>query len=307
MTKRHLLFAFLMALIAYYWWHEAKPPEPLQSDKHPSHSQPSALAKTPREESHPLQKTAEASPQNHHQKSQLLKSLKATTLKTSPDAVPFQNYKGMAIAYGDVLLGNLQENITSGFTYPPEINLWPSAVIPYHIQPNVPNPSRIQQALRYLSDKTILQFIPYEDGIVDAIVFEPTDENCFSYVGRISGTQPIFISSGCHWYHIVHEILHAIGFIHEHSRPDRDQFITIQWDNIPESYRSQFEIMPDSLIRDWLRYDYDSQSIMHYSSQIFAQRDDAYSLLRKDGSKVPETHELSAMDIQKINDLFNGR
>jgi hypothetical protein len=31
---------------------------------------------------------------------------------------------------------------------------------------------------------------------------------------------------------ILHEIMHILGFSHEHVREDRDQYITVMWDNI---------------------------------------------------------------------------
>ena len=37
----------------------------------------------------------------------------------------------------------------------------------------------------------------------------------------------------------VHEIMHALGFEHEHMRPDRDQYIEIVWDNIRPNNRIQ--------------------------------------------------------------------
>ena len=225
----------------------------------------------------------------------------------SRDAVPFINHHGMAVAYGDVLIGALNDNISKGYAKSPDVNYWPNSTIHYHIQPNIQNPERILKAFNYLSEKTVLNFIPYEDGIMDAIVFEPTDKNCLSYIGRITGTQPIFISPECEWYHIVHEILHAVGLIHEHSRPDRNRYITIDWSNIPEIYHSQFEILPETLVRDWLKYDYDIHSIMHYGSQILKEEHKGTSLHLINGGDIPEPTELSIIDIQKINDLFQGR
>jgi len=31
---------------------------------------------------------------------------------------------------------------------------------------------------------------------------------------------------------VMHEVLHTLGFFHEHNRPDRDNFVTIHFDNI---------------------------------------------------------------------------
>lgn len=31
---------------------------------------------------------------------------------------------------------------------------------------------------------------------------------------------------------ITHEVMHILGFSHEHTRPDRDRYVTILWDNI---------------------------------------------------------------------------
>lgn len=36
---------------------------------------------------------------------------------------------------------------------------------------------------------------------------------------------------------ITHEVMHILGFSHEHTRPDRDRYVTVLWDNIkPGNY-----------------------------------------------------------------------
>lgn len=58
--------------------------------------------------------------------------------------------------------------------------------------------------------------------------------SCCSYVGRRGGgPQAISIGKNCDKFGIVvHELGHVIGFWHEHTRPDRDEHVSIVRDNI---------------------------------------------------------------------------
>ena len=58
--------------------------------------------------------------------------------------------------------------------------------------------------------------------------------SCCSFVGkRGNGPQAISIGKNCDKFGIVvHELGHAVGFWHEHTRPDRDDWVTIIRENI---------------------------------------------------------------------------
>jgi len=57
---------------------------------------------------------------------------------------------------------------------------------------------------------------------------------CYSFVGRRTGGQTVSLDrDGCISLNIVqHELLHTLGFHHEHNRSDRDNHVQIIFKNI---------------------------------------------------------------------------
>ena len=77
---------------------------------------------------------------------------------------------------------------------------------------------------------------------------------------------------------IFHELFHVLGFLHEHQRVDRNNYVTINWQNIPYNYNSQFVTLSKS--KD-LGMPYDATSITHYTSDQAANPIGESSIISK--------------------------
>ena len=93
-----------------------------------------------------------------------------------------------------------------------------------------------------------------------------------SYVGRHGGEQIVTIADRCSSSgHAIHELGHALGMWHEHSRPDRDNYIEIINRNLEFSqYEIYFRKTSLELFKSVPDVGYDIQSVMHYSPYAFA-------------------------------------
>lgn len=82
------------------------------------------------------------------------------------------------------------------------------------------------------------------------------------------GSNIIGLSTNCFLPGIIaHEILHALGFVHEQSRTDRDEHVIINEENIVENGYAQKAYT--KLQTDSLGTPYDFGSIMHYQQRTF--------------------------------------
>ncbi|XP_022710213.1 zinc metalloproteinase nas-6-like, partial [Varroa jacobsoni] len=66
---------------------------------------------------------------------------------------------------------------------------------------------------------------------------------CFNSVGRKGGEQILSLGSGCDRFEVVvHELIHALGFDHDHTRSYRDSCMFFLKKKSKTKFRSQYKI-----------------------------------------------------------------
>jgi len=153
---------------------------------------------------------------------------------------------------------------------------WPKAVIPYTIDRVFGDRGRnvIYGAMKEWQEKTCIRFEPAGSagtknlGHRDNIRFV-NGRGCFSMIGWVRGGHQVSLSlNGCVWHSTaLHEIGHTIGLHHEQCRPDRDNALVIQLQNVERNMRFNFD-KKRGTSNFGMPYDY--CSIMHYGPYAFS-------------------------------------
>ncbi|XP_031179627.1 high choriolytic enzyme 1-like isoform X1 [Sander lucioperca] len=126
---------------------------------------------------------------------------------------------------------------------------------------------------------------------------------CWSYVGRQGGVQPVsLLRKGCLYTNTVqHEVLHALGFHHEHVRSDRDSYVSILTANIQPGFVSNFV----KVATNNLGTPYDFNSVMQYSKYSFSKNGLPTITAKGNPNLVfGNAPQISVNDVARVNKLY---
>ncbi|XP_041429866.1 embryonic protein UVS.2-like [Xenopus laevis] len=186
--------------------------------------------------------------------------------------------------------------------------LWPKSVdgtviVPYNFSFNYSanQLALFKSAMQEYESLTCVRFVPRTKEVAYLNII--SGNGCSSFLGRLGNAQTVELASyGCMYMGIIqHELNHALGFYHEQSRSDRDDYVTIITENIIPGYANNFNKYNSKNLG--LEYDY--SSVMHYAGDAFSKNGNRTIVPKPDPSvPIGQRNGLSILDVSKINRLY---
>ncbi|XP_052863721.1 zinc metalloproteinase nas-4-like [Anopheles cruzii] len=186
---------------------------------------------------------------------------------------------------------------------------WPNAMVPVVITGSfdAAGVKLINDAINQFHAKTCIRF-KARTTEKDYVSIESSSSGCWSSVGRIGGKQTVNLQiPGCTSLvgTAMHELMHAVGFLHEQSREDRDSYVTIQLDNVQTGTASNFDKAQAGSTNNFgVQYDYGS--VMHYSATAFSKNGKPTIVAKQTFTgTMGQRDGFSAKDLTKLKLMYN--
>ncbi len=221
--------------------------------------------------------------------------------------VTYDKVDGLNIFEGDIVLsedqiGAIGGSVTAGSGITSATKKWPGKVVYYTYGASATSStiSKFQTAMDHWTLKTGITFVARTNQADYIEVIQGS--GCYSSIGRVGGKQQLSIGSSCSSGNAIHEIGHAIGMFHEHTRLDRDSYVIINTGNIESGYAHNFNKHAVSGTFDNGVLDFGS--IMMYGSYSFSSNGNP-TITRLNGTtfNVQRT-SLSTNDITAVTVMY---
>nr|CAD7401840.1 unnamed protein product [Timema poppensis] len=184
--------------------------------------------------------------------------------------------------------------------------------LPYEIVSNqftVDQIAAIHRGIEEFHQRTCIRLRPRTASDRDYVRVQGLNSGCWSMVGRRGRVQDLNLQpgvpgSGCFRHGtIVHEFLHALGFYHEQSSSDRDDYVTIVWANIQAGTENNFAKHSASTVTNYgIGYDYDS--VLHYGPFAFSINGEMTIVPHDPTAVLGQRVAMSEKDVLKLNTMY---
>lgn len=189
--------------------------------------------------------------------------------------------------------------------------LWPkvngTVAVPYVLDASLTAGARtaFKNAVTQFTSKTCVRLVPRTTE-ANYLNVSNTAQGCYSYVGNIKkGAQVLSLGTGCEFTGTaVHQLMHALGFYDEQQRPDRDQYVTINMQNVVSGATSDFSVCTNCTT---LNLPYDYTSIMQMGAKAYSANGQPTLVAKKAGVTLVDPSAkpgLTALDVKKILALY---
>ncbi|UCA62081.1 M12 family metallopeptidase [Chryseobacterium rhizoplanae] len=159
--------------------------------------------------------------------------------------ITYERKNGMNFFQGDIVLSD-QQLAENGASNKGGASLyrWPNRTIYYTIANNMGsiNINKINTAVNEYNSKTNTRWVQRtnQSNYVEFIFGSSTGADGWAHIGYQGGKQTISLDQYISVGSVIHEMGHTVGLYHEHARKDRDQYVSIQWNNIQDGQAYNF-------------------------------------------------------------------